>query len=187
MKNCLRRTACIGNDCLRDDGFICGQDYCAIELGYAEPPKPAAQDAEHKTMQKEWLRLTAVLTGNQSGTRCDACRATGAVHCPDAFDGCSGMRPYTVEEIVEVVNRKSSDLERVKLMERCNFKPANQYWREKYEAEKRARKESVTAADTAYAAGYLQATMGLFPSRSAADALVELRKGFTGGKTDGTP
>lgn len=136
-------------------------------------------------LQKEWLRLTALLTGNASGTRCDTCRATGMIHCTDAFDGCSGMRPYTVEEIVDAVKRKPSDLERLELMKRCNFKPASQYWREKYEAERRARENAEAMKNVAYAAGYYQAECGLPEHKDAAAALEEVRKAISGGKTNG--
>lgn len=72
-----------------------------------------------------------------------------------------------------------SDLARLELMERCNFKPANQYWREKYEAEKKAREiaeEAASMINVAYAAGYYQAECGLPPHHRAVDALAELRK-----------
>lgn len=105
--------------------------------------------------QKDWLRLTAMITGNPSGTRCDACRETGSFHCSDAFDGCSGMRLYTVEELVEAIARKKpTDLDRIKRMEDANWKPASVYWRER--AEKAEAKLADAEARLELAAGMLE-------------------------------
>ena len=43
----------------------------------------------------DYRKLVAAVSGNPSGTRCDACRNCGMIHCADAFYGCSGMRDYT--------------------------------------------------------------------------------------------
>ena len=46
-----------------------------------------------------YRNIVALVTGNQSGTRCDACRNCGMIHCVDVWDGCSGMRDYTIDEV----------------------------------------------------------------------------------------
>lgn len=55
-------------------------------------------EAERDEARAQVRKLNAIITRNPSGTICDACRATGAYHCTDAFYGCSGMRDYTLEE-----------------------------------------------------------------------------------------
>ena len=46
----------------------------------------------------DYRKLVAAVSGNPSGTRCDACRNCGMIHCADAFYGCPGMRDYTLSE-----------------------------------------------------------------------------------------
>jgi len=60
----IDRDECPGNDCLRDDGFICGPDSCGIAEGRAEPPRkiaalPAVQPAPDVSALVEALREIA--------------------------------------------------------------------------------------------------------------------------------
>ena len=53
----------------------------------------------------ERRQIVYALTGNASGQKCDACRACGYFHCADALYGCDGMREYTQEEILSLIQK----------------------------------------------------------------------------------
>lgn len=57
-----------------------------------------------------YRKLVAEITGNLSGTRCDACRSCGYYHCVDAFSGCAGMRDYTLDEATTAIAARDEQM-----------------------------------------------------------------------------
>lgn len=99
--------------------LICGQNHNNMPCpgwGDAMPRKDltlpptidcqARIDAAVSDWLTKWRRVVAAITGNQSATRCDACRATGLLHCTEALYGCSGMRDYTADEVLKAMQAR---------------------------------------------------------------------------------
>ena len=58
-------------------------------------------------MRGDWRKIVVAVTGNQSAMRCDACRATGVLHCAGVWDDdCGGMRDYTAEEVLVALSAR---------------------------------------------------------------------------------
>ena len=82
-------------------------NYCNNALGRLNDvvrKRAEAAEAQAAAARGDWRRVVAAITGNPSATRCDACRVVGMTHCADAFYGCSGMRDYTVDEVLAALS-----------------------------------------------------------------------------------
>lgn len=91
-----------------DDYFLLHPDYRngrGSEYIRRDPATLAELPEVQALIAANYRRLVAEITGNPSGTKCDACRACGHYHCADAFYGCPGMRDYTLEEATAALAR----------------------------------------------------------------------------------